>query len=130
MLNWIFWSIGALLHFYLKADAAVALPNRVNPVTSRLDWFRKKNAVLIVRFFAGNMIFLIFIRGGAAVLGIHELPSIASVDAWVVGGVCGLMGLAIDGILDALSPRLPWLKDQIPPAPNGHDEEQSKAATA
>ena len=128
MLIWIFYLAGQLLHFLLKADAAVATPNKLNAVTSRVQWFVKNRIVLAVRFFASSLFFLIFARGGASLLGMHDLPSLAGVDPLVKAAVCGLIGLAADSILDALTARVSWLQNQIPAAPNGHDEDDKARA--
>ncbi|MCU1285946.1 MAG: hypothetical protein JWO13_2296 [Acidobacteriales bacterium] len=121
MLNWLGYILGQLLHFWLKAGASVASP--ASTVQTYGAYFRKNGAVLAVRFFAASCIFVIWTEGGAALFGEGFLPSLAGMSVLAKGAVCGLIGLAMDSILDKVMVRLPWLQNEIPPAPNGvgHD---------
>lgn len=115
MLVWIFYLLGQVLHMLLKAQASVASLN--SPVNSYGVYFRRNGLALLVRFFAGTCLFILWSAGAGSIFGEQFLPVMSGSSLLTKAAVAGMFGLGTDSIADKVLAHFPLLEGALPPKP-------------
>src|SRR4051812_38905976 len=110
---WLAYLIGQLLHYLLKASAAVGSPNC--GITGYADYFHKNWLSLTIRFCLATAIFILLAEYGPnLIIGMGVMPIDGGNSGPTKCALAFLVGYCSDSILDKVQARFTILQGQLP----------------
>src|SRR5260370_2540007 len=114
---WLLFSLGVLLHAFKAADDAVRLQKKFTSLLAYFAWYR---VPLAVRSAVEGVLFWLWTSHSVYLVKLLALAGInLAIELPVTGGFALLFGLFVDWGLDAITERVPFLKQAIPTLTNG-----------